>query len=105
MAYVCVWLVQPAGLVVVWGKKQGGGLASDRQVSWQAHGLLITQGLPAPLGAVSNMSEHNQPETLQSTTSCVCVCVYFTSKVKTSWPVLSISEGSEGLRVRTCFKG
>lgn len=52
-----------------------GELASDRQASWQAHGLLITQGLPAPLGAVSNMSEHNQPETAAIHHKlCVCVC-------------------------------
>lgn len=63
----------------VGGKKsRGRGPASDRQVSWQAHGLLITQGLPAPLGAVSNMSEHNQPETAtihHKLSLCVCVCV------------------------------
>lgn len=97
MAYVCMWVVGSAGLVLVWGEKnQGGGPASDRQVSWQAHGLLITQGLPAPLGAVSNMSEHNQPETAtihHKLSLCVCVCLHFSSKVRTSWPVLSISEG------------
>lgn len=42
------------------GKHQG-ELACERQASRQAYGLLITQGLPPPLGAVSNMREHNQP--------------------------------------------
>lgn len=60
------------------GKHQG-ELASERQASWQAYGLLITQGLPPPLGAVSNMRGRNQPlknrSPPQSTTDRVCVCV------------------------------
>lgn len=42
------------------GKHQG-ELASERQASWQAYSLLIMQGLPLLLGAVSNMRRRNQP--------------------------------------------
>lgn len=69
------------GVWWIWGSvgKHQGELASERQASWQARGLLITQGLPPPLGAVSNMRGRNQPlksrSPLQSAADCVCVCI------------------------------
>ncbi len=71
------------------GKHQG-ELASERQASWQAYGLLITQGLPPLLGAVSNMRGHNQllknRSPPQSTTDCVCVCVLCAGLCRWVWP-------------------
>lgn len=58
------------------GKHQG-ELASERQASWQADGLLIMQGLSPRLEAVSNMRGHNQPLKNRNPqfATYVCVCV------------------------------
>lgn len=75
-----VMMTTPVCVCVLCRKISRGNWASMRQASRQAYVLLITQGLPQPLGAVSNMRERNQPvknrSPPQSSTDCVCVsCV------------------------------
>lgn len=74
MMCVCVYVCGWWGWWICGGvRKHQGELASMRQASWQAYGLLITQGLPQPLGAVSNMRERNQPLQNRSPLQSLCV--------------------------------
>lgn len=87
--WVCLCVCVGCGLVVGGsaggrGKHQG-DVAAERQASRQACGLLITQGLPPPLGAVSNMREHKQPpqntSLTQPATGYVCALTYASVRV------------------------
>jgi len=55
---VCVW---DSWWVCGSVEKDQGELASIRQASQQECVLLITKGLPQPLGAVSSMRKRNEP--------------------------------------------